>query len=212
MAESKTIEVEFKVEDNTGISFDSNQKFIDNFVTYNTDIKKSQTNAPTHNPVNYKEQFYFQDDGTLWVNINNSWKSFTGSGGKVSASNSATQTITGDAAYHQISFNTEAFDTLGEFATNVFTAKTAGYYFISSSIGTASSGLPSGDLLTMSIYVNTGIARTGVINGLNAVASLEISTVQYLAVGGTVEIKAKTSGSDLLLTSTFMTQLSIYKI
>jgi hypothetical protein len=41
------------------------------------DIKKPQSGVPTHTPKRFVEQFHFQNDGTLWVYINNTWRSFT---------------------------------------------------------------------------------------------------------------------------------------
>jgi len=47
------------------------RKVEDDSVLYN--IKKASSWAPTYNPTSYKEQFYFQDNWKLWVNINNTW-------------------------------------------------------------------------------------------------------------------------------------------
>lgn len=37
-------------------------------------IKKTQAGSPTYSPTRFVEQFYFQDNGAFWVNINNLWK------------------------------------------------------------------------------------------------------------------------------------------
>jgi hypothetical protein len=37
------------------------------------ELKKAESLSPTHNPRRWKEQFHFKDDGTLWVNIDNTW-------------------------------------------------------------------------------------------------------------------------------------------
>jgi len=74
MEDSKEpVSVKMEVVDNTDIKFDTNTDFINEFSLTENEIKKAQTNNPTYEPTNYKEQFYFKDDGSLWVNINKQW-------------------------------------------------------------------------------------------------------------------------------------------
>lgn len=53
-----------------------NDIFTESFITRQDKILKSGSGQPSYNPRNFKEQFYFEDNGTLWVNINNVWRSF----------------------------------------------------------------------------------------------------------------------------------------
>jgi hypothetical protein len=41
-----------------------------------SDVKQVGNGHPTYKPTNFNEQFYFEDNGSLWVNINNIWKEF----------------------------------------------------------------------------------------------------------------------------------------
>lgn len=49
----------------------------DTFVENIKKIKTVGSGHPTYNPRDFKEQFYFEDNGSMWVNINNTWKEFT---------------------------------------------------------------------------------------------------------------------------------------
>jgi len=68
----------------TGINADKIQVNVDfekmdneSFQYKQDEIKKTGTGDPTYKPRNFKEQFYFEDNGSLWINIGNTWKEFT---------------------------------------------------------------------------------------------------------------------------------------
>jgi len=49
---------------------------VETFITKIRDVKKVGNGHPTYTPTEFKEQFYFEDNGSLWININNVWKEF----------------------------------------------------------------------------------------------------------------------------------------
>lgn len=70
---NKDIETEVieMTKDKEAVDLETLRKLEDDSVLY--DIKKVQSWAPTYQPTSYKEQFYFQDNWKLWININNIW-------------------------------------------------------------------------------------------------------------------------------------------
>jgi hypothetical protein len=92
--ENKEIKIDTGIDQSkVGVNIDYEKIEKDTFVTIQNDIKKVGSGAPTYQPTNYKEQFYFQDNGTMWVNINNVWRSMGGSNIYV-----GTSTFTGSQA------------------------------------------------------------------------------------------------------------------
>jgi hypothetical protein len=63
-------------ESKVGVNIDYDKIERETFITTQNDIKKVCVGHPTYKPTEYKEQFYFEDNGSLWVNINNVWKEF----------------------------------------------------------------------------------------------------------------------------------------
>ena len=47
------------------------------FISTQEEIKQTESGHPTYNPSTFKDQFYFEDNGSLWINIGNVWKEFT---------------------------------------------------------------------------------------------------------------------------------------
>jgi len=94
--------------------------------------KQAQSGDPTYNPREYKEQFYFQDDGSLWVCINNIWQRFdpVSSNVKVRASKSGEQTL--GSGWEKVTFTVEDWDTGSNWnpLNSTFTAPVNGYYAV----------------------------------------------------------------------------------
>jgi hypothetical protein len=75
--EKKTIEIKTGIEPNkVEMNIDYNKLNNDTFIEKSREIKQTGVGHPTYNPTEFKEQFYFEDNGSLWVNIGNTWKEF----------------------------------------------------------------------------------------------------------------------------------------
>lgn len=59
------------------IKFDNQDFFTQSIINQLLSIKKVGNGHPTHIPKNLFEQFYLEDNGSLWINIDNVWKEFT---------------------------------------------------------------------------------------------------------------------------------------
>ena len=57
--------------------FDNRPEFIEMLVMENQKIMKAGTGHPTYIPKTFREQFYFEDNGSSWKYINNVWREFT---------------------------------------------------------------------------------------------------------------------------------------
>jgi hypothetical protein len=65
---------------NTDIIFDTSKADVETFITKIRDIKKAETGHPDTKgiePKEFKDQFYFEDNGSVWIFINNTWQEFT---------------------------------------------------------------------------------------------------------------------------------------
>ena len=111
---------------------------------------------------------------------------------KVQEYNNATQNI-GTSA--QVSFNAQTYDTNGEFSTNVFTAKTAGFFHVCSYINAAGGTAAAGDIFSMALRYNltTFIASDQVVIQATTNACVKISMDVYLSVGDKLDIWAQIS-------------------
>ena len=75
--EKKTIKVKSNIDPSKiEIKFDTESINQKTFELKQNEIKHTGSGHPTYKPTNYKEQFYFEDNGSLWINIGNTWKEF----------------------------------------------------------------------------------------------------------------------------------------
>lgn len=56
------------------VEFDTQGDFTKNFIDEHLRIKKANTAVPSHTVRKFLDQFYFQSNGDIWINNENSWK------------------------------------------------------------------------------------------------------------------------------------------
>jgi len=210
-----TTEVIEMHEDNI-VDLSSLVKVQDDSVLYN--IKQAETWAPTYNPKTYKEQFYFQDDGSMWANINNVWT-------KVWPSASTTSTIIGKMTktdqqlyttwYAKVALNSSIYaewitvDT----ANNRITVITPWYYNIIGQLGWDT--LVADKYYSLYIVVwGTSIWEVRVHSSVTNVLTENIQNTIYLNAGDYVELYAYSNSGWSVYTKASATNtfLSVNKI
>jgi len=203
---------------------DKSSNFIsenDTFILNERDIKKAQSGSPETKgiePKEYKEQFYFQDDGTLWVNIANTWKQFTSgavtTGSRVFAQAGRDYDIPASGNLYVVNTETEIFDTGSEFNTTsfLFTAAIEGYYCVLGSIS-AKTILESTKKYTLEIYKVSTLISQAITVGTGYAETIKTSSLVHLDAGDTLQMSMRNNGTGTLtLSSGAGTSISIYKI
>lgn len=134
----------------------------------------------------------------------------------VMAFKSSTQTV-GTGTDTKITFDTEDIDTLSEFTSSTFTAKTAGIYLVSAQI--RSNNLPDNVRFRVSIYLNAAIyaiGENGITNsGSSGYGSAGVCCLVILAVGNTLDVYGyhdKGTDGGIFGGSTRSTFISIVKV
>jgi|6_EtaG_2_1085325.scaffolds.fasta_scaffold31099_4 hypothetical protein len=92
---------------------------------------------------------------------------------------SADQSISGDTAT-KVALDSEIWDSAGDFASNRFTATTAGKYYIEVGIGTGTGGASSLIESTAWIYKNGAAYAKAYMNYYNNPAQLDFNTVSSI--------------------------------
>lgn len=114
----------------------------------------------------------------------------------------------------KVLFNAESFDTLGEFASNRFTATVAGYYMVYSSVMWINS--VDGKVYETHLYKSGSEISRGMISAsvANAYLTSSATDIVYLAVGNYIEtfVYHNSGAARSLLANTAYTHLSISKL
>lgn len=108
----------------------------------------------------------------------------------------STQTIE-TGADEKLTFETEEFDTGGNFASSTFTAPIAGFYFIGAA--SANGALASATRYYLMIYKNGSEIKRGVDRSVNAASGgASVEALLQLAAGDTIDIYARSVGANLV--------------
>lgn len=97
---------------------------------------------------------------------------------------------TGNAAFAQVVFDTELFDTGGNFASGTFTAPVAGFYHFDSGLN-----VTTGTTNIIAIYKNGAELHRGVQAGITGI---QVSALVQLAINDTVDIRAYGNAANAL--------------
>jgi hypothetical protein len=140
--------------------------------------------------------------GTGWKTIHNNLPTT-----RVQAVSLADETIP-VGAYTFLSLGTEVYDSLGEFASGIFTAKDAGYFMVTAS------AMVSG---TLEAITTIGLSGTSVNDSIALQVftnpqSMSISTITYIASAATVGVYVLSSAAAIASGGATLTHLEIHRV